>query len=111
MDLMVSGVLLLYPTHIYNVVVEDEPEAAGLDDGDVVAAVGARPAVDDDGHQVVHAVGVDGVVGGVEEPQLEREDDPVRHLDVPVDLVHVLEALQVKGENRREALHTHPFLQ
>lgn len=45
-----------------DVIVEDEPEAARLDDGDVVAPIRARAAVDDDGHEVVHAIGVDGVV-------------------------------------------------
>jgi hypothetical protein len=49
--------------YIDDVVVENEPEAGRFDDGDVVAAVGARPAVDDDGHEVVHPVGVDGVIG------------------------------------------------
>ncbi len=98
-------------THVHDVVVKDEPESARLDDGDVVSAVGSRPAVDDHGHQVVHPVGVDGVVGGVEEPELEREDHPVGDLDVPVDLVHVLEPLQVEGQDGGQPLHAHPLLQ
>ena len=46
----------------------------------------------------------------VEKPQFEREDDPVGDLDVPVDLLHVLEPLQVEGQDCRQSLHPHPFL-
>ena len=43
-------------TYIHHVVVEEQPEAVRLDDGDVVAAVGPGAAVDDHGHQVIQPV-------------------------------------------------------
>lgn len=46
-------------------------------------------------HQVVHAIQIDGVAGGVEEPQLQGKHDPVGQLRVPVQLLHVLESLEV----------------
>ena len=52
-----------HDTHVDDVVVKDEPESARLDDGDVVAAVGPRSAVNDHGHEVVHPVRRLGVVG------------------------------------------------
>ena len=62
----------------------------------------------DHGHQVVHAVGVGGVPGRVEEAELQREDDAIGQLGVAVQLVHVFKALQVEGEDHRELLHPHP---
>ncbi len=75
-----------------------------------MAPVRTGAAVDDDGDQVVHPVGVDRVVGGVEEAELEGKDDAVGDLDEAVHLLHVLEALQVEREDRGEALHSHAFL-
>ena len=56
------------------VVVEDQPEAARLDDGDVVTSVRAGAAVDDDGHEVIHAIWVDGIIRLKESVLLEREN-------------------------------------
>ena len=42
--------------------------------------VGAGAAVDDHSHQVVHPVGVHGVVRGVEQTELEGEHDPMGDL-------------------------------
>ena len=39
-----------------------------------------RSTVDDDSYQVIHPVGVDSVVGGVEQAQLQREDNTVGDL-------------------------------
>lgn len=44
-------------------------------------------------NQVVHAVQVHGITGGVEEPQFQWEDHAVGQLGVPVELLHVLEPL------------------
>lgn len=62
----------------------------------------------DHGHQVVHAVRVGGVAGCVEEAKLQGEDDPVGQFGVAVELVHVLKALQVEGEDHRQLLYSHP---
>lgn len=62
-------------------------------DGDVMPTVRTTSTVNDDSNQVIHAVQVDSIAGGVEEPELQREDHPVRQLGVPVELLHVLEPL------------------
>lgn len=61
-----------------------------------------------DSHQVVHAVGVGGVPGRVEEAELQGEDNTIGQFGVAVQLVHVFKALQVEGEDHRELLHPHP---
>ena len=45
-----------------------------------MSPVGAGAAVDHHRHQVVHPVGVDGVVRGVEQPELQGEDHSVGDL-------------------------------
>lgn len=60
------------------------------------------------GHQVVHAVRVGGVPRRVEEAELQREDDAIRQFGVAVQLVHVLKALQVEGEDHGQLLYSHP---
>lgn len=65
-------------------------------------------AVHDNGHQVVHAVGVGGVPRRVEKAELQREDDAIGQLGVAVQLVHVLKALQVQGEDHRQLFYSHP---
>lgn len=54
-----------------------------------------------DSHQVVHAVGVGGIPRCVEEAELQGEDDAIGQFGVAVQLVHVLKALQVEGEDHR----------
>ena len=46
----------------------------------------------------------------VEQPQLEGENDPVRHFDEPIHLLHVFEPFQMQGQDRGEALYPHAFL-
>lgn len=46
-----------------HVVIEEQPEAMWLDDADVVTAVGVGSAMDDDGHEIVHSIGIDCIVG------------------------------------------------
>ena len=58
--------------------------------------------------QVVHAVQVDCIAGGVEEPEFQREDHSVRELGVPVELLHVLEPLEVQGQNHGQLFDPHP---
>lgn len=123
------------PPHLYYVVIKEQPEAVTLDDGDVMTSVGTagrrrktrrwlRPqvphcvkdgcmnvppaTVDDHSHQVVHAVWVGGVSRRVEQSELQGENDSVGQLGVAVELVHVLEALQVEGQDHGELLHPHP---
>ena len=68
--------------------------AQGRPSGFARAARPPLPAtVNHHSDQVVHAVQVHGVTGGVEEPEFQREDHPVRELGVPVELFHVLEPL------------------
>ena len=66
--------------------------------------------MDDHRHQVVHPVRVDGVVRGVEEAELQREDHSVGDLDVSVVLLHVLESLEVEGQDGGELLDSHPLV-
>lgn len=75
-----------------------------------MTSVRAGAAVDDDGHEVIHAIWVDGIIRSIEKPEFERKDDPVRNLDVTVVLLHVLEPLQVKRQDGRKPLHAHPFM-
>ena len=42
-----------------------------------MSPVGAGAAVDDHRHQVVHPVGVHGIVRGVKQAELQGEDHPV----------------------------------
>ena len=58
--------------------------------------------------QVIHAVQVDCITGGVEEPEFQREDHSVRELGVPMELLHVLEPLEVQGQNHGQLLDSHP---
>ncbi len=50
-------------TYVDDVVIKYEPQSARLDYGDVVTPVGAGSTVDHHGHQVVHTVWVDGIIG------------------------------------------------
>ena len=50
-------------TYINNIVIEDEPESAGLNDRNIVTPIRAGSAMDDDGDEVVHPVRVNGVIG------------------------------------------------
>ena len=64
--------------------------------------------VDDHSDQVIHAVEVGSVSRGVEEAELQREDDAIRQLGVSVQLLHVLKPLQVQGQDHRQLLNPHP---
>lgn len=64
--------------------------------------------MDDHSHQVVHAVWVGCVSRRVEEAELQGEDHPIGQLGVAVELVHVLEALQVEGQDHGQLLDPHP---
>lgn len=66
------------------------------------------PTMHHNGHQVVQPLGIGGVPGGVEEAELQGEDDAVGQLGVALQLLHVLEALQVQSQDHRQLLHTHP---
>lgn len=59
-------------------------------------------------HQVVHAVQVYCITGGVEEPEFQWEDHSVRELGVPMELLHVLEPLEVQGQNHGQLFDSHP---
>lgn len=80
----------------------------GLLGHDPASPPASPAAVHHHGHQVVHAVQVHGVAGRVEEPELQREDHPVRQLGVSVQLLHVLEPLQVQGQDHGQLFHSHP---
>lgn len=58
--------------------------------------------------QVVHAVQVYCITGGVEEPEFQWEDHSVRELGVPMELLHVLEPLEVQGQNHGQLFDSHP---
>jgi hypothetical protein len=59
------------------VVVKNDPPLARLDDGDVMTVVRADADVNDDRPQLVQSIRVGDVVGGVEEAELEGENDAV----------------------------------
>lgn len=51
------------------------------------------PTVHYNSHKVIETVGVGGVTGGIEEPQLQREDHTIGQFGVAMQLVHILKAL------------------
>ena len=66
--------------------------------------------MNDHGHKVVHSVRVHGVVGRVEQTELQWKHDPMGDLDVSVVLLHVLESLQVQRQDGGQFLHPHPLM-
>lgn len=46
----------------------------------------------------------------IEQAQLQRKDHPMRHLNMPIILLHILEALQVQCQYHWQLLHAHPLL-
>ena len=91
-------------------VVKEQPSLVlGLDDGHVVAVEGATADVHHHSVQLVQAVGLLGVVGGVEEAEVVRVQHAVVQLLEPVGGFHVLEALEVQGEHARQPLDLHAF--
>ena len=122
--------MVILITYVHYVIIKDEPQPAGFYDRDVVSTVRPGATMDHDGHEIIHPIRVHSVVGleleekemyesfGIEDvkefqrqtyhqvayrvkqPQLEREDDPVRHLDEPVHLLHVFEPLQMQSQDR-----------
>ena len=75
-----------------------------------MSPVGAGAAVDHHRHQVVHPVGVDGVVRGVEQPELQGEDNTVGDLDVSVVLLHIFKPLEMQRQNCGQLLHSHSLV-
>lgn len=63
--------------------------------------------VDHHSDEVVHAVEVDGVSRGVEEAELQWKDHTIAQFSVPMELLHVLKALQMKSQDHGQLLHTH----
>lgn len=59
-------------------------------------------------HEVIEPLGVGGVPGGVEEAELQREDDAIGQLRVALQLLHVLKALQVQSQDHWQFLDAHP---
>lgn len=57
--------------------------------------------------KVIHAVEVDSVSGGVEEAELQWKDHTIAQFSVPMQLLHVLKALQMKSQDHGQLLHTH----
>lgn len=95
---------------VNHVVIEEQPKPVTLDNAYVMATIRARAAVYDDCGQIVEPIRIDSVVRGVEQPQLKRKDHPMRHLDMPIELLHVLEALQVQGQYHGQLLDAHSLL-
>lgn len=60
------------------------------------------------GDQVIEPLRIGGVPGGVEETELQREDNAIGQLGVALQLLHVLKALQVQSQNHWQLLYTHP---
>ncbi len=63
--------------------------------------------VDHHSDKVVHAVEVDSVYRGVEEAELQWKDHSIAQFSVPMQLLHVLKALQMKSQDHGQLLHTH----
>lgn len=66
--------------------------------------------VHDDGKELVQAIRVLRVVDGVEKAKFQREGDAVGQLDVLADVLLILEALEMQGENVWELLDLHSLL-
>jgi len=75
-----------------------------------MASIWSGTAMDDHRGQVVQSVWIHCIIRGVEESQFQGKDDSVRDLDVPVELLHVLEALKMQGQDHGKLLHTHTLL-
>lgn len=69
------------------------------------------PTMHHHGDQVVQPLRIGGVPGGVEEAKLQGEDDSIGQLGVPLQLLHVLKALQVQSQYHWQFLYTHPVSQ
>lgn len=69
------------------------------------------PTMHHHGHQVIEPLRVGGVPRGVEEAELQREDDTIGQLGVALQLLHVFKALQVQSQDHRQLLYTHPTSQ
>ena len=83
LDIRGKTIEIFYGGRVYlinNVVIKDEPEPVGLDNRDVVASVWSGTTMDHNGDQVVHSVRVDRVIGGVEQPELQGENNSVGDL-------------------------------
>lgn len=63
------------------------------------------------GDQVVKPLRIGGVPGGVEEAELQGEDDAIGQLGVSLQLLHVLKALEVQSQDHWQFLYTHPVSQ
>ncbi len=66
------------------------------------------PTMHHHGDQVVEPLRIGGVPGGVEEAELQGEDDAIGQLGVALQLLHVLKALQVQSQDHWQFLDTHP---
>lgn len=103
-----------------------------LNNADVMATISIRSAVNNDCGEIVHSIGIHSVVGletiekftlnipqmhrimqsshRIEEPQLQWKNDPMRHLNVPIILFHVLKSLQMQSEYHRQLFDAHSLL-
>lgn len=68
----------------------------------------APPTVHHHCDQIIQPLRVGGVPGGVEEAELQGEDDAIGQFGVALQLLHVLKALQVQSQDHRQLLYTHP---
>lgn len=61
-----------------------------------------------DSDEVVEPLRIGGVPRGVEEAELQGEDDAVGQLGVALQLLHVFEALQMQSQDHWQLLYAHP---
>lgn len=73
----------IYPfnSHFHYIVIIEQPEAMALDDGDVMASVGATATVNHDCYQVIHVVCILSIIGlGEGDCDLTTEEIVTRYL-------------------------------
>jgi len=104
----IFNALLIHLFH--DLIVEDQPEVVRLDRANVMTLVGAIAAMHNNRDQAVQTLRVVRVLRRDEQPQLQREDDAVRQLLVPVIVLDVLEPLQVQSQDLGLLLDAHALL-
>lgn len=75
-----------------------------------MATIWSGTAVDNHSGQIVETIRIHCIIGGVKEPQFQWKHNAMRDLDVPIKLLHVLEALEMQGQDHGQLLYTHPLL-
>lgn len=72
--------------------------------------IGSRSTVNDHSSEIVQSIRIDSVIRCIEQTQLKRKDNAMRHLDVAIELFHILETLQMQCQYHGQLLDAHTLL-